>query len=397
MTRPRARPLAQRGDERERGRPRRLVREDDAARTECRAGDGMLELRDDEALELVEGELAREARCLRVAAAVALARDHRDVDLVHRGPQRDAVQRPVPARRLPDQRRDHRSFDGAQVVDDPLRVRLGCPDLGEVVLPQVRDDEPAARVHLRPLERAREELQLRELDVLVDGLEDLVPVGAGLDQVGREPKRLRARVRVLEASGVGDERDVERLGDLGRDLDAEVGEEVGHDLARRGRVGDDQVDVAEARVVVVMVDVDRERRALEDRGIGPEALLLRAVDGEEHALRVVGRRLAMDAVELEKRVLARKRSLARDEHLAVLPQLPQGEVRREKRPERVTVRVLVRRDEEAVVVPDGGRHRVPVSRRGGHRGSLSEDPAERARRSACRVSRPARPSDRMRT
>ena len=81
----------------------------------------------------------------------------------------------------------------------------------------MRDDDLAALEHLRPLERPREELQLRELDVLVDALEDAVDVGARLDEIGREPQRLRRRVRVLEAARVGDERDVERLGDLGRD------------------------------------------------------------------------------------------------------------------------------------------------------------------------------------
>ena len=89
---------------------------------------------------------------------------------------------------------------------------------------------------LRPLERPREQLQLRELDVLVDALEDAVHVGAGLDEIGREPERLRRRVRVLEAAGVRDERDVERLGDLGRQRDAELAEDVREHLAGRRRV-----------------------------------------------------------------------------------------------------------------------------------------------------------------
>ena len=68
---------------------------------------------------------------------------------------------------------------------------------------QVRDDEAPALVDLRPLERAREQLQLRELDRLVDALEDAVHVRAGLHQLGGQPQRLRRRVRVLEAAGVG--------------------------------------------------------------------------------------------------------------------------------------------------------------------------------------------------
>ena len=88
-------------------------------------------------------------------------------------------------------------------------------------------DEPPALVDLRPLERTRQQLQLRELDALVDALEDLVHVGARLDELGREAQRLRGRVRVLEPPGVGDERDVERLRDLRGQLDVQ--------LARAGR------------------------------------------------------------------------------------------------------------------------------------------------------------------
>jgi len=80
----------------------------------------------------------------------------------------------------------------------------------------VRDDDLAALEHLRALEGASEQLQLRELDVLVDPLEHAMDVGAGLDEVGGEPERLRRRVRVLEASRVGHERDVKGFGDLRR-------------------------------------------------------------------------------------------------------------------------------------------------------------------------------------
>jgi hypothetical protein len=86
-----------------------------------------------------------------------------------------------------------------------------------------------------------------------------VHVRAGLDELGREPERLRRRVRVLEAARVGDERDVQRLRDRRRELDAELAQEVADDLGRRGRVRDDEVERPEAGVVVVMVDVDRER------------------------------------------------------------------------------------------------------------------------------------------
>ena len=75
----------------------------------------------------------------------------------------------------------HAALDRAQRVDDPFRVRLDRADLHEVVPEQVRDDERAPGVDLGPAERPREQLQLRELDALVDALEDLLHVGAGLD------------------------------------------------------------------------------------------------------------------------------------------------------------------------------------------------------------------------
>ena len=176
------------------------------------------------------------------------------------------------------------ALDRAQEVDDPLGVRLGRADRLEVVAQEVRDDDLPSLEHPRPVERAREQLQLRELDVLVHALEHTVHVGARLHEVGREPQRLRGRVRVLEAPGVGDERDVEGLGDLGRQLDAELAEDVREHLAGRRRVRDDEVHVAEARVVVVVVDVDRERRPLDEAGLGADAARARAVDRDEDAL-----------------------------------------------------------------------------------------------------------------
>ena len=108
----------------------------------------------------------------------------------------------------------------------PSEYGSAAPTSAKSRAEQVRDHDPPAFVDLRPLERAREQLQLRELNRLVDALEDAVDVGAGLDELGREPERLRRRVRVLEAAGVGDERDVERLGDVRGQLDAELAEEI---------------------------------------------------------------------------------------------------------------------------------------------------------------------------
>ena len=67
----------------------------------------------------------------------------------------------------------------------------------------MRDDDPPALEHHGAVESAREQLQLRELDRFVHLLEHRVDVCSGLDELGREPKRLRRRVGVLEATRVG--------------------------------------------------------------------------------------------------------------------------------------------------------------------------------------------------
>ena len=107
----------------------------------------------------------------------------------------------------------------------------------------------------------------------------------GLDQLGREPERLRRRVRVLEAAGVGDERDVERLRDRGRQLDVELGEQVAHDLAGRRRVRDDVVD---RRRSASCRGGGRRRSTsgtpVEQLRGGTHPLRVRAVEREQHAL-----------------------------------------------------------------------------------------------------------------
>src|SRR5204863_7536013 len=127
----------------------------------------------------------------------------------------------------------------------------GVADVREVAAQQVGDDETAAVVDLSPLQRSRQQLQLRELHRFVNAPENAVDVGARLDQLSGQPQRLRARVRVLKTPCVGDERDVKGLRDLGRQIDAKLRKEIAQHLPRRGSIGDDQVEPTEARVVVV--------------------------------------------------------------------------------------------------------------------------------------------------
>ena len=90
----------------------------------------------------------------------------------------------------------------------------------------------------------------------------------------------------------------------------------------------------------MMVDVDRERHAAEDLGIGDPALVC-AVDGEQDPLRDVVGPAPLQVAELHERVLVRERCVAVQDHDRVLAELRECELRGEQRPERIPVRVLV--------------------------------------------------------
>src|SRR4051794_21693871 len=105
----------------------------------------------DDLRDVVDGLLAREAGRLTVPTAAEDARDGRHVQLVDARAQRHAPRRPALARRLPDQHRELCTFDRAQVVDDPLRVRLGGADVGEVGADEIRDDDATSLEDLRTL------------------------------------------------------------------------------------------------------------------------------------------------------------------------------------------------------------------------------------------------------
>ena len=109
-------------------------------------------------------------------------------------------------------------------------------------------------------------------------------VGAGLHELGGQPEGLRGRVLILEASRIGHEGDVQRLGDGGGHAHAELREEVAQDLPGRRGVGDDQVQGTEARVVVVVVDVHDELSALHDSRVGPEPPVVRAVQRKQDSI-----------------------------------------------------------------------------------------------------------------
>src|SRR4051794_25839293 len=97
--------------------------------------------------DLLDRRLAGEARSLTVASAARLPRDRRDIELVDARAKRHAPRRPAVARRLADQHGEPSAFDRAEVVDDPLRVRLRRANLTEIRAHEKRDDHPPALVN----------------------------------------------------------------------------------------------------------------------------------------------------------------------------------------------------------------------------------------------------------
>jgi hypothetical protein len=95
--------------------------------------------------------------------------------------------------------------------------------------------------------------------------------------------------------------------------------------------------------------------------VGTQPALVRRIDRDQSAFRRVVRQLPAQILEREEAVLAGERRRAWQEHLAVLAERGQCELRREQRPERVAVGVLVRRDEEALAAADRLDDRPEVS------------------------------------
>ena len=269
---------------------------------------------------------------------------------------------PASRGRLADQRGELGPSTARSVVDDPLG-RTAPPRRPRRSRRASRYETTIAR---RPRSScARSSARARSFSfgnsiALVDVLEDPVDVGAA-PRRARPPRRSAFGVvfvywkRPVSVTSA----DVERLRDRRRQRDVELGEDVREHLRRRGGVGDDEV---------------RRRRSGCCRGGGrcrstsgaasssagvAEALLVRAVDGDEHALGGSSGASADEAVERHE---ARTRSGAacrRARYMTLsLPSASSASFIAEQRAERVAVGVLVRRDDVAVVradrVRDGG-------------------------------------------
>jgi len=179
---------------------------------------------------------------------------------------------------------------------------------------------------------------------------------------------------------VGDQRHVESAGDLRRDLALSSFASSKTISAVQEASVVDQVHGPEARVVVVMVDV-QDLRAVAAQEAHGHAVDVAAVQEDEHAVDDVGRGLVEDVGERQEAVFDRQRELlGREEHHRVLAELLQDVVHGQQRPERVSVRALVRREEEAVSREELLRHlgeRVVAFRHCGRRLAHSSSSLDR--------------------
>ena len=163
-------------------------------------------------------------------------------------------------------------------------------------------------------------------------------VDAPLPEIGGDPEGRRGGARVLEAAGIGDDARIEGGGLLGVRDPAHPPDQLEDQLAGRCGPGVDEVDVAEAEVGCMVVEVDAGARGLEHTQQQVEARVLGAVHREEH----LGRRRRVTADEIqagEEGVLGRHTKLrAPPPHPDPLAQPAQVEADAEHRPEGVAVR-----------------------------------------------------------
>ena len=110
-----------------------------------------------------------------------------------------------------------------------------------------------------------------------------------------------------------------------------------------------------------MIDIERQRRAGDRVGIA-DAMLARAVDCDEDTLGRIGRRFADEITKRHEAVFVREWRARGEVHHDVLPKAAESDGQREQRSERVSVRVLVGDDEEAIVLLQRVGNRLQVTR-----------------------------------
>src|SRR5690606_33508700 len=204
---------------------------------------------------------------------------------------------------------------------------------------------------------------------LVDLPGDDVGLRAVAHQVRRDLKGLRRGVAEAERPGIGHDRGVEQRRHVGVQLGAGLPDQPVDDGPGRGGVGDDEVDMAGARVGHVVVDVDHPLHPIGPRRGAPRPRHL-AVYHHQGVPRLLapGRRLARRGDPLNAR---EEPPLGQDpvvrERLGPLPQPLQQPVQGQERADAVGIGVDMTGDEKPVAGREGFDdtpvrvHSAPVS------------------------------------
>src|SRR3954453_15489601 len=299
--------------------------------------------------EILDLEFRGKAGGLAVPAATQRAGDARHVDAAIGGAQAClSLALPIVAKQPAHKHGHRRALDGTKVVHDPLRVGLEGPGLLEIPTRQRGERYGAVVVAGNALERAREQQQPLGWKILEEPPVHLVGRDPRLDQLSGHAVGRGRGVLVHEPPGVGDEPDVEGVGNRRRELRTQLPGYPEHDLGGARGAHGHEVDRPEPGVVMVMGDVE-DVSALPAQEIDRHTVDVAAVEEDDNAVADVLGGGAENPFELHRAVFVGQRKLVGGHiHRRVLAHLLKDQMHAEQRAEGVAVGGLVGRQEQLV-------------------------------------------------
>jgi len=195
--------------------------------------------------------------------------------------------------------------DGANVIDQPFGIAaIGAgaseigffqPKVSNLIL--VRETKVAVNV--------AQQAHTGERVGLINFIADFCQVSSAADKFTSNMIRARARVRILERTGVGGNRCEKAISDLLCNRPFGCSEELENKFAGRGLTGGDPVDIAVASIALVMIDIDENLARRDARADGAEPFETCGISCN-HAIELLsGLRLLDDAVGIQESVFFR--------------------------------------------------------------------------------------------
>src|SRR5438876_869108 len=196
-----------------------------------------------------------------MAPAAELMRQRRDVDLAHR-PERyfDAA-----AADVAEQQRHANAGDRSRKLDDSVEIVRGHLVAAQRVRRYADPRQPDLRLHDQRLQHLGEQSHPAFGRAGIDRRIDRLGIDALLEQRGGDTQSAGRGVGEAESPGVGEQADVERLRDFGRQRPAGYAREVEHELCCRRRLwGDETRPRRQLDRTDVMIDADQWRLPFTD-------------------------------------------------------------------------------------------------------------------------------------